>query len=126
VRDFRQLFIWQRAHQLTLALYRVTAEFPKHEIYGLTSQIRRCAASIGANIAEGAGKDSHAEMLRFLQMAAGSGSELDNHLLLARDLGFLPLGSYSSLSKELTEVRRMMTAFTNEYRERHMFQSSKH
>ena len=88
MKDFRTLTVWQEAHQLTLSIYRVTKNFPKDELYGLTSQMRRCSASIAANIAEGCGRRGNAEFARFLQIASGSASELDYHLLLARDLGF--------------------------------------
>ncbi|ABF43365.1 S23 ribosomal [Candidatus Koribacter versatilis Ellin345] len=111
MRDFRTLAIWERAHRLTLGVYRETGGFPSSELYGLTSQTRRAAASIGANIAEGAGKDSNPEFLRFLQIASGSASELENHLLLARDLGFLVVPVYGRLSAELQDVRKMITAF---------------
>lgn len=111
MRDFRQLEVWNRAHRLTLDVYRVSAEFPKSELYGLTSQARRAAASIGANIAEGAGKYSNAELLRFLQIASGSASELQNHLLLARDLGFLSPSKHSGLDVAVQDVKRMLTRF---------------
>lgn len=83
VKDFRDLRVWERAHRLTLEIYRITAEFPRYELYGLTSQIRRCSASIGANIAEGCGKRGNNEFPRFLQIASGAASELDSQLLLA-------------------------------------------
>lgn len=111
MRDFRQLEVWNRSHRLTLDVYRVSALFPKSEIYGLTSQMRRAAASIGANIAEGAGKYSNAELLRFLQIASGSASELQNHLLLARDLGFLPASSHYELDRDVQDVKQMLTRF---------------
>src|SRR5207245_3505899 len=79
MKDFRK--VWERAHELTLELYRMTGRFPREELFGLTSQIRRCSASIGANIAEGCGKRGNAEFQRFLQIASGSASELDYHLL---------------------------------------------
>jgi len=79
-------------------------------LYGLTSQTRRCAISIGANIAEGCGKRGNNEFQRFLQIASGSASELDYHLLLAKDLGFLAEASYRQIAKELSELRRMLTA----------------
>ncbi len=102
MKNFRDLMVWQKAHALTLASYRSTAEFPKQEIYGLISQIRRCSASIAANIAEGCGKGSNAEFQRFLQMAAGSASELEYHFLLAKDLGsFLTNSTISSTSPQL-------------------------
>ncbi len=85
MKDYRDLKVWKRAHAVTLEIYRVTMRFPREELYGLTSQMRRCSASIGANIAEGCGKRSNAEFQRFLQIASGSASELDYHLLLTDD-----------------------------------------
>jgi four helix bundle protein len=82
MKDFGDLNVWNKAHELTLEIYRITARFPREELYGLTSQMRRCSASIGANIAKGCGKRSNAEFQRFLQIASGSGSELDYHLSL--------------------------------------------
>ena len=90
MKDFRNLKVWEKSHQLALAVYKATSTFPRHELYGLTSQIRRACASIPANIAEGCGRSGDAELARFLQIAMGSASELEYHLLLARDLGFLP------------------------------------
>lgn len=89
MRDFRELKVWEKAHCLTLAVYRATTAFPRDEVYGLTSQIRRSCASIPANIAEGCGREGDAELARFLQIAMGSASELEYHLLLTRDLDFL-------------------------------------
>ena len=77
--DFKQLKVWRKAHEMTLETYRVTAEFPREEMYGLTSQLRRAAASIGANIAEGCGRGSDGKMCRFLQTARGSASETEYH-----------------------------------------------
>ncbi len=88
MKNFRDLMVWQKAHALTLASYRGIAGFPRQEIYGLISQIRRCSASIAANIAEGCGKRGNPEFQRYLHIAAGSASELEYHFLLAKDLGF--------------------------------------
>jgi four helix bundle protein len=110
MKDFRDLTVWERSHKLTLEIYGVTAKFPRHELYGLTSQVRRCSASIGANIAEGCGKRGNNEFQRYLQIASGSASELDYHLLLSRDLGFLPDPDYRVLARSLTEVRKMLTS----------------
>ncbi len=109
MKDYRSLKIWQAAHQLTLAIYKTTADFPREEMYGLTSQMRRCSASIGANIAEGCGRRGNREFLRFLQIASGSASELDYHLLLARDLGFLRDQNYRPIFSSLLDLRRMMS-----------------
>ncbi len=110
MKDFRDLVVWQKAHQLTLASYRATSALPKHELYGLTSQIRRCSASIAANIAEGCGKKGNAEFNRFLQIALGSASELEYHFLLARDLGFIADHEYKRLDQSATEIKRMLSS----------------
>jgi len=89
VQNFKSLKVWEKSHELILAVYKATTNFPKDELYGLTSQIRRASASIPANIAEGCGRTGKAELARFLQVAMGSASELEYHLLLAHDLGLL-------------------------------------
>ena len=86
MRDFRDLEVWRKAHEVTLAVYQMTRIFPREEVYGLTAQMRRSAASVCANIAEGCGRRGGRELARFLQIAAGSASELEYHLLLAADL----------------------------------------
>jgi four helix bundle protein len=89
MKDFRELKVWGKAHDLTLKCYRLTERFPKHELFGLANQIRRCASSIPANIAEGCGRLGNSELHRFLQISCGSASELEYHLLLARDLEYI-------------------------------------
>ena len=108
--DFKNLKVWKKAHELTLVLYQSTRTFPKDEIYGLTSQIRRAAASIGANIAEGCGRRSDPEMKRFVQIARGSANEVEYHLLLARDLQFLTPGEFRCLEAKILEIQRMLAA----------------
>jgi four helix bundle protein len=110
MKDFRNLIVWENAHQLTLSVYHYTKPFPKEELYGLTRQIRRCCASIPANIAEGCGKKGNAEFHRYLMIATGSASELDYHLLLSRDLGYLPDTDYRRLSRRLSQLRRQLSA----------------
>jgi len=110
MKDFKDLRVWQKSHALTLAIYRVTQRFPKEEMYGLTSQIRRAAVSVAANIAEGCGRRSDREFRRFLQIARGSASELEYHLLLARDLRFPSAQEYTSVQAAVAEVQRMLTA----------------
>jgi four helix bundle protein len=110
MKDFRNLKVWEQAHQLTLNIYRLTKSFPREEMYGLTSQMRRCSASIGANIAEGCGKRSNNEFQRFLQIASGSASELDYQLLLSRDLGYVAETEYSQVAQALVILRRMLTS----------------
>ncbi len=110
-KDFRQLHVWKKAHCLTTELYKATTTFPKEEMYGLTSQIRRSCASIPANIAEGCGRGSDAELARFLQIAMGSASELEYHVLLAHDLVLLPAPDYDRFSTDVIEIKRMLTSF---------------
>lgn len=111
MRDFKELKVWQKGHGLTLAVYKATASFPKEEVYGLTSQIRRSCVSISANIAEGCGRNGEAELARFFQIGSGSASELEYHLLLAHELGFLKPSDYKLLNSEVIEVKRMLTSF---------------
>ena len=110
--DFKNLKVWVKAHEMTLAIYQCTRKFPRDEIYGLTSQIRRTAASIGANIAEGCGRRSDPEMKRFVQIARGSASEMEYHLLLARDLQFLTVEEFRELEMKTFEIQRMLAALT--------------
>jgi four helix bundle protein len=111
MQDYRKLIVWQKSHALTLEIYRVTQTFPKSELYGLVSQIRRAASSIPANIAEGCGREGSKELKRFLSIAYGSASELDYHLLLAKDLNFLGEEEHKHLEKLLSEVRRILNTF---------------
>jgi len=118
MQDFRSLQVWGKGHQLTLAVYKATASFPKDELYGLTSQIRRACASIPANIAEGCGRSGKAELGRFLQVSMGSASELDYHLLLAHDLGLLRDKEYEQLQTQAVEVKRMLSSLIVSLRRR--------
>ena len=110
MKDFRQLKVWEKSHQLALAVYKATREFPKEELYGLTSQIRRASMSVPTNIAEGCGRNTDAEFARFLQIAMGSASETEYQLLLSRDLGFLTKVKYDQLNSDVTEVKRMLAS----------------
>lgn len=111
MKDFRTLKVWEKAHALTLSTYKASVDFPKQELYALTNQIQRAAVSIPANIAEGCGKDSDAELKRYLGIAMGSSSELEYLLLLAHDLGYLPDEIYQAIQNDLGETRRMLNAF---------------
>ena len=110
MKDFRQLTVWGKAHQLALAIYKATKEFPKEELYGLTSQIRRAGMSIPTNIAEGCGRNTDADFARFLQMAMGSASETEYQLILARDLEFISNENYERLHNDVEEVKRMLAS----------------
>ena len=111
MKDFRQLKVWQKSHQLALDLYQITVSFPRSETYGLTSQIRRAGVSIPSNLAEGCGRNGDAELARFCRIASGSASELEYHLLLARDLKLIKLDDYEKLALQTTEIKRMLTVF---------------
>lgn len=110
MKGFRELKVWGKSHRLTLAVYRATRGFPKDELYGLTRQIRSSSASIPANIAEGCGRSGDAELGRFLQIAMGSASELEYHLLLAHDLSFLKQTDHERLARDVVEVKRMLAS----------------
>ena len=110
MKDFKELKVWSKAHELTVLIYSLTRSFPRDEMYGMTSQVRRSAASVGANIAEGCGRHSDGEMVRFLQIARGSASETEYHLLLARDLGFLHEADFRKAQQRVAEVQRMLTS----------------
>ena len=110
MQSFFKLKVWERAHAITLDVYGATRSFPRDELYGLTSQMRRSSASIGANIAEGSCRKGDREFGRFLQIAMGSASELEYHLLLARDLKLLRSLDYDRLSAGVIEVKRMLAS----------------
>jgi four helix bundle protein len=117
VKDFKELKVWHKAYDLALSVYEVSRGFPREEMYGLTSQLRRAAVSIGANIAEGCGRRSDGELVRFLQIARGSASEVEHHLLLARDLKFLHATAHQNIEKRLQEVQRMLTSLVSSVQE---------
>jgi len=111
VKDFRELKIWTRSHALTLRVYRASKRFPREEMFALTSQMRRAASSVPANIAEGCGRDGDAELKRFLTIALGSACELDYHWLLACELGYVSEPEAATTAGEILEIRRMLGAF---------------
>lgn len=110
MRDFRDLLVWQKAHRLTLDVYAATKGFPADERFGLTAQLRRSAASVPTNIAEGCGREGKRDFARFLSIAAGSASEVEYHLVLARDLEYLPTLTYDQLHGLVTETKKMLSA----------------
>ena len=116
MRDFRQIRVWEKAHELTLTIYATTRTFPREELYGLTSQLRRASASIAANIAEGFGRGGNVELARFLQIGLGSAYEVEYHVLLANDLGLLSPASYEKLQQQVIEVKRMLSALLGKVR----------
>jgi four helix bundle protein len=116
--DFRKLEVWQIAHKVACDVYRETVNFPKTEAYGLTSQLRRSAASIPANIAEGCGRRGDVEFSRFVRISLGSATELEYHLLLSHDVGFLPLTSFETLSAQVLRVQGMLAGLNRALKKR--------
>jgi four helix bundle protein len=116
MKDFKKLQVWAKAHELTLEIYRVTHSFPHDEQYGLSSQLKRACSSIPANIAEGCGRNSNNELVRFLDIAMGSASETQYHVLLARDLGYVSHDDYPDLDSRIEEVKRMLGSLITKIR----------
>ena len=114
MRDFHKLQIWQRSHQLTLDVYRISKSFPKDEVFGLTSQIRRAVSSIPTNIAEGCGRTSNKDFAHFLQIAIGSATEVEYQLLLAHDINYINDDDYQALTDETVVVRKMIIKYQSE------------
>lgn len=110
MKDFRNLKVWEKSHHLTLEVYGVTRLFPKEELYGLTSQIRRSSSSVPTNIAEGCGRGSNSDFKRFLQIAFGSASETEYLLLLSKDLKYAYEASIDVLSKNVEEIKKMLSS----------------
>ncbi|MGZ5244559.1 MAG: four helix bundle protein [Bacteroidia bacterium] len=108
-KTFQELIVWQKAHYLVLDIYKLTAEFPKSEVFGLTSQMRRSSVSIAANIAEGFGKKGKPDKARFFNIAQGSLEETNYYLILAQDLGY---GNTETLQDKLNQVRKLLIAYS--------------
>jgi four helix bundle protein len=118
VGDFKKLEVWQLAHKIACEIYHETSNFPKTEAYGLTTQLRRSAASIPANIAEGCGRRGDLEFSRFVRISLGSATELEYHLLLSRDIGLLNGSIHSHLSEEVLRVQGMLAGLNRVLRRR--------
>jgi len=116
MQDFKNLKVWENAHALTLDIYSSSTRFPREELYGLVSQMRRSAASIGMNIAEGCCRKGDIEMGRFIQIALGSASELEYQILLARDLNYVESTHYRKLDGQVIEVKRMLSSLLRRVR----------
>ena len=114
MRDFHNLLIWKRNHQLTLDIYKISQYFPKDELFGLTSLIRRAVSSVATNIAEGCGRNSNKDFAHFLQIAIGSASEVEYELLLAHDLKYINNEEYERLTNEVVAIRKMIIKYQSE------------
>jgi len=113
MRDFKKFEVWQLSHQLTLKIYKTSQSFPKEEIFGLTSQIRRSFASIGYNISEGSGRNSDKEFANFINIALGSSNEAENQLILSRDLQYISEEKFQILQQELIILKKKLVALWN-------------
>ena len=120
MQDYRKFNVWEKAHLLAVYVYKVTGAFPKEEMFALTSQIRRACVSIPANIAEGCGRGGGAELGRFLQIASGSAHELEYHFLLARELGYLKPEESDTINKQISEIKRMLSALIKKIKAEHL------
>lgn len=112
MRNFQTLSIWNKSHSLALRIYTITRSFPKEELFGLVSQMRRSCSSIPTNIAEGCGRYSNIEFKRYLTIAAGSASELQYQILLSKDLHYIPQSTYQELDNEIIQIRKMIYSFS--------------
>jgi four helix bundle protein len=118
MQNYKELKVWEKAHLFTLKIYQATTGFPKEEIYGLTSQMRRAAASIPMNIAEGCGRNSNLELANFLQVSLGSSNEMEYQLLLAKELVYLNEPYYSELNILIGEIRAMLLSLIQKVRQK--------
>ncbi|MBI5952571.1 MAG: four helix bundle protein [Chloroflexi bacterium] len=109
LKAFRKLIVWQRAHELALMIYKASEKFPKHEMFGLTSQIRRSAVSVGANITEGYALGTTPNYLRHLNISVGSLAETESHIEIAHDLGYLSDVTYENLTEKAREVGYLLS-----------------
>jgi len=113
MQNFRSLKVWEKSHQLTLDIYRATKDFPKSELYGMVSQLRRASSSIASNIAEGCGRGTDPDFKRMLQIANGSASETDYQIILCRDLGYIEKNMSDALEAQILEIKRMLGGLIN-------------
>ena len=118
MQDFRNLLVWRRAHGFALTVHRVTGGIPRRGTPGIASQLHRAALSIGANIAEGCGRDSNADLAKFLQIAIGSASEVENHLEFCIDAALISRPDFDECHSEVVEIRRMLIGLLKKVRAR--------
>ncbi len=111
IEHFTDAEAWKHGHKLVIKIYKKTKKFPKEELFGLTSQLNRAAISITANIAEGLGRYSYKERIRFFYMSRGSLFEVENFIILARDLGYLSEDEYNILKIQIVETRKTLNGF---------------
>lgn len=113
MRNFKNLYVWQKSHEFVLEIYKITKDFPNEEKFGLTSQIRRATTSIALNIAEGCGRKTEKEFANFLNISFGSCSEVEYAILLCKDLNFITVEKYNDIDNKLSEIKKMLSALIN-------------
>jgi len=111
MKDFREMQVWNKGHKLALEIYKLTAGFPREEVFGLSSQIRRAAVSIPTNIAEGCGRGNPKELKQFLKISMGSASEVEYQILLSYELCYMDRKKYDSLKSDIQEVKKMLSSY---------------
>lgn len=116
MRDYKKIEVWKRSHRLVLGIYTLTEQFPSDEKYGIISQLRRAALSIPTNIAEGCGRSTERELVRFMDIASGSASEVDYLLYLAMELKYIDQDRYEAAGGELIEIRKMISGYVKTIR----------
>ena len=116
MQNFKDLKVWEKAHLFTLSIYNVTKSFPKEEMYSLTNQLRRAASSLPANIAEGCGKNSKADLANFLNISLGSANEAEYFLILSKDLNYLPLLLFNELNDTINQIKAMLISLFQKVR----------
>ena len=116
MQNYRTLKVWEKAHSITLNIYKITYNFPKIETYALADQMRRSASSIPTNIAEGCGRNSHSELAYFLNISLGSSNEIDYQILLEKDLGYISQEQYELLENQIGEIKAMLIGFVSKLR----------
>jgi len=115
ITSYKNLIVWQKAKDFVVTLYKSTEQFPKHEIFGITGQLRRAAVSIPSNIAEGFNRGSKKEQIQFLRIAYGSGAEVETQLIIARELGYLEDTEYNVLEESLSETMKMLNTLISKF-----------
>ncbi|ESU24258.1 hypothetical protein FEDK69T_06990 [Flavobacterium enshiense DK69] len=113
MKDYKKFLVWQKSHQLTLDVYKITSTFPKEELFGLTSQIKRAASSIPMNIAEGCGRNTEKDFCRFLYISFGSANELEYQIILSIDLKFIEAEKGQQLLLQIEEIKKMLNGLIN-------------
>jgi four helix bundle protein len=116
MQNYQDLKVWQKSHQFVLSVYQLTNDFPKNEIFGLTSQMRRATVSISANLAEGCGKNSTLDIANYFQISLGSLHETEYYLLLSKDLHYISIEIFEKRNSEIREIKAMLISLIKKVR----------